>query len=157
VEYLDPEQSNVWDGLEVASVFQAQCVIFILFKKSSYHSHSLDFSWLFLHAREDEFRDEKCRVVLSDSVFTRTPSLVDLMRVVRLIMHRLHAQQQSESEGSVTGLLLVLAGIVKRSKAVLSPGEFTSLKAMVFEHQGVLKEMFMAGGSVQGALFQVRC
>ena len=96
--------------------------------------------------------DEKCRVVLSDSVFTQTPSLVDLVRVVRLIMHRLPAQQ-SESEGAVTGLLLVLARIVKRSKAVLSPGQFTSLKAMVFEHHGVLAEMFMAGGPTQGALF----
>ena len=97
--------------------------------------------------------DEKCRVILSDSVFTQTPSLVDLVRVVRLIMHRLPAQQ-SESEGAVTGLLLVLARIVKRSKAVLSPGDFSSLKAMVFEHQGVLKEMFIAGGSAQGAPFR---
>ena len=113
----------------------------------------MDFSWLLLHAREDEILDEKCRVVLSDSVFTQTPSLVDLVGVVRLIMHRLPAQQQSENEGTVTGLLLVLARIVKRSKAVLSPGEFTSLKAMVFEHHGVLEEMFMAGGPTQGALF----
>ena len=153
VEYLDPQQSNIWDGLEVVSTFQAQYVIFILFFSSSYHSHSLDFSWLFLHAREDEIMDEKCRVVLCDSVFTQTPSLVDLVRVVRLIMHRLPAQQQSENEGAVTGLLLVLARIMKRSKVVLSPGEFTSLKAMVFEHHGVLEEMFMAGGPAQGALF----
>ena len=98
--------------------------------------------------------DEKCRVVLSDSVFTPTPSLVDLVSVVRLIMHRLPGQQQSESEGVVTGLLLVLARIVKRSKAVLNSGEFASLKAMVFEHQGVFQEIFMAGSSAQGALFQ---
>ena len=89
--------------------------------------------------------DKKYQTILSDTVFTQTPTLVELMRVVHLIMHALAASQQRDE--IIRAHLSIIAFIFQQSKRNLPAASLESLKELIFVHAGVIKDVLMTRSS----------
>jgi len=102
---------------------------------------SLKFEWLFLYMDEQQIMDKTHQTMLSDTVFTQTPTLVELTRVVHLVMHTITASRPRDD--IVRAQLSIIASIFQHSKNVLPVASLDSLKELVFVHPGVLKDVMM--------------
>ncbi|KAJ6613338.1 ribosome 60S biogenesis N-terminal-domain-containing protein [Mycena sp. CBHHK59/15] len=122
-ESLDPDQKLLWDGLNVVQDFLRL-------------RHQLSFDWIFLHATVTHITDDQCREILANAAFTNVPTLADLKRMVCLINHSLSASRDVPK--LMSGLLLLLAAISRRSSLNLSSADFTDLKEQIFLHSGVM-------------------
>jgi hypothetical protein len=100
---------------------------------------SLNFEWLFLHMDNQQIMDKSHQTILLDTIFLRTPTLVELTQVTHLIMHSITA---SRPPGEViSAQLFIIASIFQQAKSVLSVSSFDSLKELVFVRSGVLKDI----------------
>src|ERR1700678_2136105 len=78
-------------------------------------------------------------------VFTQTPTLVELMQVVHLVMHAITASRPRDE--IVRAQLSIIASIFRQSKSLLPVSSLDSLKELVFVHPGVLKDVMMMSSS----------
>ena len=90
-------------------------------------------------------RTIKWSLILSDMVFTQTPTLVELMQVVHLVMHAITASRPRDE--IVRAQLSIIASVFRQSKSVLPVSALDSLKELVFIHPGVLKDVMMTSSS----------
>ena len=102
---------------------------------------SLDFEWLFLHMDNRQIMDKTYQTILSNSVFSRTPTLVELTQVLLLVMHSIAASRPRDEV--IEAQLFIIASILQQSKAVLPVNSLDSLKELVFVRPGVLKDIMM--------------
>ncbi|KAF8164735.1 ribosome 60S biogenesis N-terminal-domain-containing protein [Crassisporium funariophilum] len=131
-ETVSPEKTDLWDGMEVISQFP---------RLRPY----LRFEWLYLHSTDLHVTDETSRTILVQSIFTHTPSLVDVVRVVHLLVHRIAASRKRDDV--VKGHLSLLALITKSSNLVLPSADYSTLKEIIFLRPGVLKDVMMSSSS----------
>ena len=114
---------------------------------------SLEFEWLFLNTNNEQIIDKTYQTILTDTIFTRTPTLVELTQAVHFIMHAIVASRPRDE--IIKAQLSIVASIFQRSKSVLPVNSLDSLKEFVFVRPGVLKDLMMATLSneiVQGNL-----
>ena len=102
---------------------------------------SLDFKWLFLHMDNRQIMDKSHQTILSNTVFSRSPSLVELTQVVRLVVHSIAAARPQDE--IIRAQLIIIASILQQSKNVLPVNSIDSLKELVFVRPGVLKDIMM--------------
>lgn len=79
-EYWTFKWTGFWEALDVSSRFTDL-------------RPYLNFEWLFLHADNQQIMDKNDQMILSDTVFTQTPTLVELTQVVCLVMHAIAASR----------------------------------------------------------------
>ena len=106
---------------------------------------SLSFEWLFLHSNNQQIVDKSFQTILSDVVFTQTPTLVDLMRVTHLVMHSIAASRQQDE--IIRAQLTIIASVLQQSKTVLPVNSLDSLKELIFVRSGVLRDIMMTSSS----------
>jgi nucleolar pre-ribosomal-associated protein 1 len=106
---------------------------------------SLNFEWLFLHMNNQQIMDKNFQTILSDIVFTQTPTLVELMRVTHLVMHSIAASRPRDE--IVRAQLTIIASVFQRSKTILPVDSLDSLKELIFVRSGVLRDIMMTTSS----------
>ena len=97
--------------------------------------------------------DKNHQMILLATVFTQTPTLVELTQVVRLIMHAISASRPRDE--ILRAQLSIIASIFQQSKSILPVASLDSLKELVFVRPGVLKDIMMSmssKGILQGKL-----
>ena len=97
--------------------------------------------------------DKNHQMILLATVFTQTPTLVELTQVVRLIMHAISASRPRDE--ILRAQLSIIASIFQQSKSILPVASLDSLKELVFVRPGVLKDIMMSmssKGILQGEL-----
>ena len=106
---------------------------------------SLSFEWLFLHSNNQQIVDKSFQTILSDIVFTQTPTLVDLMRVTHLVIHSIAASRQQDEINRAQ--LTIIASVLQQSKTILPVNSLDSLKELIFVRSGVLRDIMMTSSS----------
>ena len=106
---------------------------------------SLNFEWLFLHMNNQQIVDKNLQAILSDIVFTQTPTLLELTRVIHLVMHSIAASRPRDE--IVRAQLTIIASVFQQSKAILPVSSLDSLKELIFVRSGVLQDIMMTTSS----------
>ena len=106
---------------------------------------SLNFEWLFVHMDNEQIMDKSFQTILSDIVFTQTPTLVDLTRVTYLVMHSIAASRSRDE--IVRAQLSIIASVFEQSKTILPVNSLDSLKEFIFVRSGVLQDILMTTSS----------
>ena len=106
---------------------------------------SLNFEWLFIHMDNQQIMDKSFQNVLSDTVFTQTPTLVELTRVTRLVMHSISISRPRDE--SIRAHLSIIASVFRQSKTILPVNSLDSLKEIIFVRSGVLLDIMMTTSS----------
>ena len=106
---------------------------------------SLNFEWLFLHMNNQQIVDKNLQAILSDIIFTQTPTLLELTRVIHLVMHSIAASRPRDE--IVRAQLTIIASVFHQSKAILPVSSLDSLKELIFVRSGVLQDIMMTTSS----------
>jgi hypothetical protein len=108
---------------------------------------SLNFEWLFLHMDNQQIMDKSLQTILSDMVFTQTPTLVELTRVTHLVMHSITASRPRDEIIRAPSQLSIVASLFQQSKTILPVNSLDSLKELIFVRSGVLQDIMMSTSS----------
>ncbi|KAK0205877.1 ribosome 60S biogenesis N-terminal-domain-containing protein [Desarmillaria ectypa] len=95
------------------------------------------FDWLFVSADEEQIQDQNGQETLVNAVFTHSPSLSDLKRVICQINHGLIVA--AERANLLRGLLQLLNSLITRSAFALPNTDYAALKGFVFTLESVQK------------------
>ena len=106
---------------------------------------SLNFEWLFLHMDNQQIMDKSLQTILSDTVFTQTPTIVELTRVTHLVMHSIAASRPRDDV--IRAQLSIIASVFQQSKTILPVDSLDSLKELIFVRSGVLQDIMMTTSS----------
>jgi hypothetical protein len=106
---------------------------------------SLNFEWLFVHMDNQQIMDKSLQTILSDMVFTQTPTLVELTRVTHLVMHSIAASRPRDE--IITAQLSIIAFVFQQSTTILPVNSLDSLKELIFVRSGVLQDIMMTTSS----------
>ena len=106
---------------------------------------SLNFEWLFLHTNSQQIMDKSFQTILSDMVFTQTPTLVELTRVIHLVLHSIAASRPRDE--IIRAQLTIIASVFQQSKAILPVNSLDSLKELIFVRSGVLRDIMITTSS----------
>ncbi|KIL65208.1 hypothetical protein M378DRAFT_162474 [Amanita muscaria Koide BX008] len=131
VDHLDVCTHSVWDVIDVEEY-------------STKFPGCFSAQQLYLHADESVLSDLASRKVISQALFSSSPTLLDIKRMIRLISHGL-GSSSSQDQYSHT-LLLLLAMIVEDAGHELSDSDLDALKEELFLRQGNLKTLCVTEG-----------
>ena len=106
---------------------------------------SLNFEWLFPHMDHQQIMDKKFQTILSDMVFTQTPTLVELVQVTHLVMHSIAASRPQNK--IIRAQLSIIASVFQQSKTILPVNSLDSLKELIFVRSGVMQDIMMTTSS----------
>ena len=106
---------------------------------------SLNFEWLFLHMNNRQIMDKSLQTILSDTVFTQKPTLVELTRVTQLVMHSIAASRPRDE--IIRAQLSIIASVFQQLKTILPGDSLDSLKEFIFVRSGVLQDIMMTTSS----------
>ena len=106
---------------------------------------SLNFEWLFLHMDNQQIMDKGLQTILSDMVFTQTPTLVELTRITHLVIHSIAASRQRDE--IIRAQLSIIASVFQQTKTILPINSLDSLKELIFVRSGVLQDIMMTTSS----------
>jgi hypothetical protein len=113
---------------------------------------SLGFEWLFLDMNNLQIMDKSLQSILSDIVFTQTPTLVELTRVIHLVIHSIAASRPRNE--IIRAQLSIIASIFQRSKTILPVNSLDSLKELIFVRSGVLQDIMTKTSSSSSEVLQ---
>ena len=102
---------------------------------------SLSFEWLFLHTNNQQIMEKNFQTILSDIVFTQTPTLVELTRITHLVMHSIAASRPRDK--IIRAQLTIIASVFQKSKTILPINSLDSLKELFFFCSGVSRDIIM--------------
>ncbi|KAG6828136.1 hypothetical protein H0H92_009090 [Tricholoma furcatifolium] len=126
----------LWKGLDIVSRF-------------SEIQQYLSFDFLLLHAADTNIADAACRQILVDAALNSKLNLVQAKRVACLISHRL----MGGSVKQTSGLLHLLASILKRASTILPSNHFVELKEAVLAHSNDIKS-YLTSGSLPNTVLE---